>query len=122
MTYKYQVENFDFQFSDTDIVNPDDCIPAGESNPHNVHAFVLHDAGFVQAVVFADCLQDAIDEAVDAKKLEQFAIGDNEMADYTDDDGRLSYLGNYGRAFDIETLDAFEIPASKWKRVLELTA
>ena len=62
------------KFTDADVVNYDDWIPTPTSkgrsyNPHNVRPFLLHDAGFVLAVVFADCLQDAIDEAVDSGKL-----------------------------------------------------
>lgn len=129
------------KFTDSDVVNKDDYIPAGESNYHNVRPFLLHDAGFVLAVVFADCLQDAIDIAVDAGKLDRFQIQEpktengqliapaphDEFWDYVkevmeDEQGweingkkydwneSVSFLGNAGEPFDIESLGAVELP------------
>lgn len=105
-------------FTDADVVNPDDFIPSATSthrsyNPHSVKPFLLHDHGFTLAVVFADCLQDAIDIACDAGKLVCYEITDADLErDYpTDaDQERLSFLGNYGRPHDIETLGAVELP------------
>lgn len=105
MQTKYQ----EITFSDSDIVNPDDWIAAGEYNPHNVRPWLLHDHGFVVAVVFADCLQDAIDEAVDAGKMDRYAVADSDRGDYPDDEG-ISFLGNAGEPFDIETLGAIVLP------------
>ncbi len=96
-------------FTDADIVNKDDFIPKGEYNPHNVRPFLLHDHGFIVAVVFADCLQDAIDIAVDADRMDRYAIDPKDMADYPDDEG-ISFLGNAGEPFDIESLGAIELP------------
>jgi hypothetical protein len=96
-------------FSDADLVNPGDFIPKGEYNPHGVRPWLLHDHGFALAVVFADCLQDAIDEAVDAGKLDRYRVEPEDAADYPDDEG-ISFLGNAGEPFDIEGLDAIELP------------
>lgn len=107
-TAKFQ----EITFSDSDIVNLDDWIPLGESNPHNVRAFLLHDHGFVLAVCFADCLQDAIDIAADAQKLEQFLIADGDP-DYSPADfesGSVSYVGNNSKPADLESLSAVELP------------
>ena len=60
----------EIDFTDDDVVNPDDYIPRGESNPHKVRPWLLHDHGFCLCVVFAESLQDAFDEAVDAGKLD----------------------------------------------------
>ena len=76
----------EIKFSDEDVVNPDDFIPAGGYNPHKVRPFLLHDHGFVICVVFADCLQDALDEAVDAGKLDRYQI------DPTDPNDRDDYM------------------------------
>lgn len=66
-------------FTDADVVNIDNWIPKGEYNPHNVRPWLLHDSGFVLCVVFADSLQDALDEAVNENKLDRFQIDmDNE--------------------------------------------
>ena len=61
-------------FTDTDVVNLNDYIPAADINPHELRPFLLHDHGFTIAVVFAACLQDAIDEAADAGKLDLFLV------------------------------------------------
>ncbi len=108
-------------FSDSDVVNPDGYIPKGEYNPHNVRPFLLHDHGFVLAVVFADCLKDAIDEAVDADKLDRYQLdpidqfnrddyGTTDEAGDWDWNDSVSFLGNAGEPFDIETLGAIELP------------
>lgn len=107
-------------FTDADVVNKDDFIPAGEFNPHNVRPWLLHEHGFVLAVVFADCLQDAIDEAVDADKLDRYQLDPDNAShreDYATKDSTgewawndsVSYLGNAGEPFDIESLQAVEI-------------
>lgn len=126
-------------FSDADVVNKDDFIPKGEYNPHNVRPFLLHDHGFVIAVVFADCLQDALDEAVDADKLDHLMIDlkdqndrddylvkdkvtpgyDANCPEYVDEQGgkywwqegsEPAFLGNASEPFDIEVLEAVELP------------
>ena len=105
-----QAEFNQITFTDSDVVNPDDFIAKGEYNPHNVRPFLLHDHGFVLAVVFADCLQDALDIAVDEGKLDAFQVSDKDMADYGPDEEGISHLGNAGEPFDIEALDAVELP------------
>jgi hypothetical protein len=99
----------EIKFSDDDVVNKDDFIPKGEYNPHNVRPWLLHDHGFTVAVVFASSLQDALDEAVDADKLDRFQVTEAEMADYPDDEG-IAFLGNASEPFDIEGLAAIELP------------
>lgn len=122
-TVVYTEGHFEYKFdTETDIVNGDDMIPAGEFNPHNVHPFILHDAGFVLGIVFAESLQDALDEAVDNDVLDRFQVTDKELSDYqtgTDSEGhpeyeRISYLGNASEPFDIESLDVVEVPTSRW--------
>lgn len=99
-------------FTDDDVVNIDDYIPAGEYNPHNVRPWLLHDHGFVIAVVFAENLQDALDEAVDENKLDAFMIEEKDYADYGvgTDKPTCVFLGNYDEPFDIDCLDAIELP------------
>ena len=104
-TAKYQ----EITFSESDVVNLDNWIPKGEYNPHNVRPWLFHDHGFVLAVVFADCLQDAIDEAVDANKLDRYLVSPDDMKDYPDEEG-ISFLGNAGEPFDIESLGVVELP------------
>jgi hypothetical protein len=106
-----QAEFRQIKFSDSDVVNADDFIPAGSFNPHKVRPFLIHDHGIdVIAVVFADCLSDAFDIAADHGKLDAFQIGEDEMADYGPDEEGVSRLGNAGEPFDVEALDAVELP------------
>jgi len=104
------------KWSDEDVVNVRDFIPAGEYNPHNVRPWLLHDHGFAIAVVFADCLQDAIDIAVDEDKMDRFLVQESDMGmflgDYTDAEG-ISYLGNASEPFDIEGLGIVELDNPK---------
>jgi hypothetical protein len=97
-------------FTDADVVNPEEFIPAGSSNPHHVRPFLLHDHGFVLAVVFAGCLQDALDEAADAGRLDRYQLGAGELADYGPEEDGVARLGNAGEPFDVEGLDCIELP------------
>ena len=105
-----QAEFQQIKFSDSDVVNPDDYIAEGQYNPHRVRPWLLHDHGFVLAVVIADCLQDALDIAVDESKLDCFQVSEKDMADYGPDEEGITRLGNAGEAFDIESLGAIELP------------
>jgi len=100
-----------FKFSDEDVCNPDDFIPAGEYNPHSVRPWLLHDHGFTVAVVFADCLQDALDIACDEDKLSSFKVDDDTLKTDYDAEGieGLASLGNAGELHDIESLGCFEL-------------
>jgi hypothetical protein len=131
----------DFRFNDADVVNIDDWIPWGEYNPHNVRPWVIHDHGFVLAVVFAANEQDALDEAVDHDKLDRYLIkpGEGDWQDYmTSDPTEMaagfdpevpehvdggyvrwwwryepSFLGNASEAFDVDTLGIVAMPNPK---------
>jgi len=75
----------EISFTDDDVVNLDNWIPKGEYNPHNVRPWLIHDHGFAVAVVFADCEQEALDEAVDENKLDRWQIhpeNANDLDDY----------------------------------------
>lgn len=96
------------KWTDADVVDLDDWIPDGEYNPHNVHPWLLHDHGFCLCVVFANCLQDALDIAVDNDKLDRFLIADDDLADYPNEEG-IAHLGNAGEPFDIESLGFIEL-------------
>src|SRR5262245_42436751 len=112
-----QAKHEEITFSEADVVNPDDFIPAEGYNPHKVRPWLLHDHGFVLAVVFADCLQDAIDIAVDAGKLDRYAVSEADLGDYGPEEEGISRLGNAGEAFDIESLGALELPNPKFSFV-----
>lgn len=102
-------------FTDADVVDKDDFIPAGEYNPHNVRPWLLHDHGFVVAVVFADCLQDALDKAVDSNKMDRYLIDKESLInDYPEDEEGVSRLGNASEPFDIESLEVIELPNPKF--------
>ena len=104
-------------FTDTDVVNPSDFIAKGDFNPHNVRPFLIHDGGFVVAVVFADSLQDALDAAVDAGKLDGFQVSEENLAEYGPEEEGITRLGNASEPFDIQTLDAVELPNPPWSFV-----
>ena len=101
------------KFSSEDVVDIGDWIPEGEYNPHNIHPWLLHDHGFVVAVVFASNLQDALDIAVDNDKMERYLVADEDMDDYEDDEGSLTSLGNAGELHNIESLQYVEMPNCK---------
>lgn len=98
-------------FSESDVLNLDDWIPIGESNPHHVRPFLLHDHGFPLCVVFAACLQDALDEAADGGKLDRYQVTEADLVeDYDADENGITRLGNAGEPFDVESLGVIELP------------
>jgi hypothetical protein len=105
----------EIRFSDDDVVNPE----AYDSSGQYDKPYLIHDAGFTLAVVFARSEQDALDEAVDAGKLDHLQITEEDEDDYMtgrdsegnpDYDERVTFLGNAGEPFDIETLEIIELP------------
>jgi len=112
-----QAEYRQIKFSDDDVVNPTDFIARADYNPHKVRPFLIHDAGFTVAVVFADNLQDALDIAVDAGKLDAFQISEADLSDYGPEEDGITRLGNAGEPFDIQTLDAVELPTPQFSFV-----
>lgn len=99
-------------FTDADVVNLDNWIPAGEYNPHGVRPWLLHDSGFVLCVVFADCEQEALDEAVDADKLDRFLIDVKSLAER--EDYMTQDVNEMAAGFDPEVPDYVDEAGGKW--------
>lgn len=117
-----KVLNFELSFSDADVVNPDEFVSAENSNRYSARPWLLHDHGTCLAVVFADCLQDALDIAADAGKLDRYLIEEEgntpgikglPAEDYptlgTDNEEGIARLGNASEPFDIESLGYVEL-------------
>jgi hypothetical protein len=105
----------EIQFSDADVVNPDDFIPDGEYNPHNVRPFLVHDAGFPVGIVFASSLDEALDILADEGKLEAWELNpddtyDNVTYGLDTEEPTCAFLGNDGKPFDIEALNVVCLP------------
>jgi len=100
-----QAKVHEITFTDEDIVNYDAWIPEGEYNPYNVVPWLIAEHGFVVCIVFASNVQDALDEACDAGKLDAY------MVRHTDDnDDAVTFLGNAGEAFDLESIEILQLP------------
>jgi hypothetical protein len=109
-----QAEFNQIKFSDSDVVNAEEFIPAGAYNPTHVRPFLLHDHGVTICIIFASCLQDALDAAVDAGRLDGFQVSEDDLADYGPDEEGIARLGNASEAFDIQALDVVELPNPAW--------
>jgi hypothetical protein len=107
-----------FEFTDEDVVNPDDFIPTGEYNPHNVRPWLIYGSWGTLAVVFADCESDALDVAADGEKLEGYRIPPEEQ----DESREYCYLGNCCDAYDIQNIGMIELPNPKRSFVAEFNA
>ena len=99
----------EIQFSDTDFINPDDYVKPGDYNPHNVRPFLFHNHGYVCAIVFASCLDDALDIAADENKLEGFRVDECDLSDYSEDYSPAC-LGNCSEPYDLDCLGVIELP------------
>ncbi len=104
-------EGVTLSFTDDDIVNPDDYIPTGEYNPHNVRPFALTAYGTVIGIAFAGCESDAVDEIADSGKLDAYQIPDAEHD--CGDDCEALHAGNAGEPFDQSYLRLFDLPNPK---------
>lgn len=142
MKTKVMVSNLELSFTDSDIVDIEDVGTAEDYNPHNERLWLLHDHGFTICVVKANCLQDALDIAVDNDKLDRYLINldnqsdrddyltdefptdqgyDEDCPDWIDPKTEKKYwfeneparLGNASEPFDIDTLGYVEFPLPK---------
>ncbi len=117
-----RVGNLEIKFTDDDVIDRDSFIPAGVFNPHKVRPWLLHDHGFTLCVVFASCLQDALDIAVDEGKLDRYLIDEASntpgtkgrlASDYptlgTENEEGITRLGSASEPFDIESLGFVEL-------------
>lgn len=115
--------NFDYHYTEDSFANKDAYdfhhrVWIGKSP----QATVIHDHGFVVAIVFPEYYawseQDSLDAAADSGKLDFLQIQPSELADYEvgkDDEGNPEYegiinLGNASEPFDSENLDYFQVP------------
>ena len=113
----------EIKFTDADVVDVEDCIYEGKYNPHNVRPFLLHDHGYTLCIVFAQHLQEALDKAVDANKLDCFLVDAKEVEAMTEEEEEsLSFLGNASEPFDIESLQFIEMSPPKRSWVAEWVA
>lgn len=104
---------YPMKIGDEDVVNPHALSMV--SRGYKAHLF--HDHGVVLAVVIQEydgyTCQDALDEAIESGKLDRYKITEADRADYEtetgDWNGWVSFLGNAGEPFDIESLGMFEI-------------
>jgi hypothetical protein len=90
------------------IANPDDFVRPGSYNPHRVRGFILsHQFGLI-CIAYGSCLQDALDAAVDADRLDCLLITDPD-----DVNDETAYLGNASEPFDITYLHVAETDTRK---------
>lgn len=129
------------KFTDADVVNIDEW--ADDNSRYGIHAYLIHDHGFTVCIVFARSEQDALDEAVDAGKLDSFQLDPNDPAvreDYMHlvttgdgagpdgaywdfrEDASVAFLGNASEPFDIEGLDIVTLPNPKRSFVASFNA
>lgn len=97
------------KFTDADVVNPEDFIPANEYNPRKVRPYVIHDCGLGLAVVFASDGGSALDTAADAGKLDGYQISDSDVEDYPNEEG-VTFLGSASEPFDLDGVGVIELP------------
>ncbi len=100
--------NLEFKFSDDDVVNPDDLFTGWSEK-----CFLLHDHGFPLAVCFADNLQEALDEAADADRLDCYKLTEEEVLQRDKNNEDMTVLGNSCLPYDIESMDVHELPMPK---------
>lgn len=116
-------DNLETSYTADDFVNPESLDQRNARGSEKQRAWVLLDGGHCIAIVFSEyygyCEQDALDEAVDAGKLDAFQVTESELADYVvghDSEGNPEYegivnAGNASEPFAFESLDIWTVPA-----------
>lgn len=99
------------RLSDSDFV--------GDVQELDGNVYIAHDHGFVVGACLADHLQEALDTLADEGRLDRYEVSDDELKkEYLGYEfgvcDALSYLGNYCKPYDIETLDIVTLPAPKF--------
>jgi hypothetical protein len=131
-TYSKKAETVETQhgaitYEPGDVVNPDDYIPAGEFNPHNIRPWLIHNEYGTLAIVYASNEQDALDEAVDGDKMDSCLVqpeciltgteGENPDDCTTHDhkiDEDVAYLGNASEPFDLTYIGIVPLPNQQY--------
>ena len=83
-------------------------------NPHKVKAFVIHNEYSILCISIGDCLQEALDNAVDNDCLDSCLVEDQ---DYNNDD--LCSLGNAGELFDLSYIGVLA-EVSQYKKAKQI--
>ena len=96
-------------FTGKDIVNPQDYIPQGKYNPHNVRAWQIKIQLMTSScVVFAKCMEEALDIAADEGRLQAAAydLDPDDLIDVWEDleSHGLTPLGNYSDLYSINEI------------------
>ena len=97
------------------VTIPDDRILANdvtfphEYNPHNVRLWVIGNEYGAICAVWADCEQEALDEALDAGKLDSFLVEPEDVDPDLLADGFYAHLGNAGEITDLSYCSMEEI-------------
>jgi hypothetical protein len=102
-----------------DVVNPDEYIPAGSFNPHNMRPWLIGNEFGVLGIVYAHHEQDALDEMVDRDKLNSCLLSDEDALERTDEDGNEDFarLGNAGEPFDLDYVWMRELPNKQYAKI-----
>ena len=88
-----------------------DIIFPWEYNPHKVRPFVISNEYGTLCLVWADCIQNAIDNACDLNMLNSFIVDEK---DYTEEEKNdLVHIGNAGELSDLTYMQCNEIDISK---------
>jgi hypothetical protein len=102
-------------YRSSDVVNPDDYIPTGEFNPHKVRPWLIHNEFGTVAIVYADYEQCALDEAVDAGKLDSDQVSDEDLATMSEEEKEdLLTAGNAGEYLHQDYLGILELPNQQY--------
>lgn len=100
---------------DTDHVICNDVVLPDEFNPHGVRLWVIGNEFGAIGAVWANCLQDALDELVDS------GLGGGLLCDEPtspEEEEDITRLGNFGEPADLTYVWAQEVqfdPARDWK-------
>jgi hypothetical protein len=117
MEYEYEGQ----KLTDDLVINPDNFIPAGAFNPRNVRPWLIEGVYGPVAIVFADCEQDALDEAVDQDMLDGYLIEAKDLEE-AEKDETVTYLGNASEPFDISEIHIRELPNPRFSWVAMFAA
>jgi len=98
---------------DPEKILANNVIFEGEYNPHNVRLWLISNEYGPVAATWADCGQDAIDEATDAGLMGAFLLENEDVDEATMEAGEYSFIGNAGEPADLTNCGIEAIDLSK---------
>lgn len=96
-----------FELAENEIIIEDIPRSIGEGARYGMGWHLICGVMGPHALVYADCSQDAIDDAADKGLLDAYKLDSSDLPDYTEE--TIDYAGNNGMPFDFSEMRIYNM-------------